>query len=691
MLQIKNLRKIYTIGKNKVIALDDVSFDLPNGKLVAIVGPSGCGKTTMMNLIGALDANFEGDVIVNGKSLKEAGQKDLDTYRKNTVGFIFQQFNLLNSLTSAQNVELALDLSGYSKRDKVKKARILLERVGLANQMKKKVNLLSGGQRQRVAIARALANDPEIILADEPTGALDVKTGEQVMGLLKEISKEKLVLMVTHAPDLAKAYADLIVTMEDGKLISIEENITSIATANATEAQKLEKIETKSKMSFFSALKMSLRNAWLKKGRTIATAIGTSIGISGIALAIAITSGTTSAVNTQVNGIFPSNAITVGLKENADKPVRDLKPMKYSDINSVMSLNKDIYAYNFQIAGTGVPVASFYSLDQSIIKDEKLMTKLSDQATREKLVMLMSPGVLEDVKNDIQYGALPKAGSTDEIVISLSTAKDLEKNGGELKDLVGKNIYVRYIKQGSNPTNADAASQVPIVKTWKIAGIANTTTLMDTYYASSDWAFNFYEKEFKIDKSTLETSALVLYSSNDKTLETQLKTLNDSQDKYTFDLTAKTISSQVDGAMKQVRYALLGFAGISILVAALMISIVVYISVLERINEIGILRAVGARKKDILNVFVAESFIIGVLSAGIGLLFTLGISKLINSAVYSFLQNISENAPYMEVAKLPLSNAGLILLFCVLLSMISGFYPSLKASKMDPIDALRSR
>ncbi|MCJ7713667.1 ABC transporter ATP-binding protein, partial [Candidatus Bathyarchaeota archaeon] len=308
MLQIKNLRKTYKIGNHQVIALDDVSFDLPNGKLVAIVGPSGCGKTTMMNLIGALDANFEGDVIVNGKSLKEAGGKDLDTYRKNTVGFIFQQFNLLNSLTSIQNVELALDLSGTSKQNKIKKARSLLDRVGLTDQIKKKVNLLSGGQRQRVAIARALANDPEIILADEPTGALDVKTGEQVMELLKEISKEKLVLMVTHAPDLAEAYADLIVNMEDGKLISIEENMPTVSIA----VSKLEKTETKSKMSFLSALKMSLRNAWLKKGRTLATAIGTSIGICGIALAISITSGTTSAVNNQIKGIFPTNAITVG-------------------------------------------------------------------------------------------------------------------------------------------------------------------------------------------------------------------------------------------------------------------------------------------------------------------------------------------------------------------------------------------
>ncbi|HEY8888981.1 MAG TPA: ATP-binding cassette domain-containing protein [Clostridium sp.] len=688
MLQIKNLRKTYKIGKHQVIALDDVSFDLPNGKLVAIVGPSGCGKTTMMNLIGALDADFEGDVIVNGKSLKEAGEKDLDTYRKNTVGFIFQQFNLLNSLTSIQNVELALDLSGTSKQNKIKKARSLLDRVGLTDQMKKKVNLLSGGQRQRVAIARALANDPEIILADEPTGALDVKTGQQVMELLKEISKEKLVLMVTHAPDLALAYADLIVNMEDGKLISIVENISSISTA----APIIEKIETKSKMSFYTALKMSLRNAWLKKGRTLATAIGTSIGICGISLAIAITSGTTSAVNNQIKGIFPTNAITVGLKENTDKPLKDIKPVKYSDINSVMSLDKNIYAYNFQIGGQGIPVATFYSLDKNLIKDEKLMSKMSDQATREKLIMMMAPGVLADVKNDIQYGTLPKVGSTNEIVISLSTAKDLEKNGGDLKSLIGKDIYVRYLKQDSNPHNDQGGvPEVPIVKTWKIAGIANTTTLMDTYYATSTWPISFYEKQFKIDKTTLESTAFVLYSSNNKDLDTEVQKLNSSQNKYTFDLTAKTISAQVDGAMKQIRYALMGFSGISILVAALMISIVVYISVLERINEIGILRAVGARKRDILNVFVAESFIIGVLSAGLGLLFTLGVSKLINTAVYGFLKNISENAPYMEVAKLPLADAGLILLFCVLLSMISGFYPSLKASKMDPIDALRSR
>jgi len=573
MLKIKNLRKIYKIGKHQVVALDNISFDLPNGKLVAIVGPSGCGKTTMMNLIGALDADFEGDVVVNGKSLKAAAEKEIDTYRKNTVGFIFQQFNLLNSLTSIQNVEIALDLSGTSKENKIKKARNLLSMVGLTDQTGKKVNLLSGGQRQRVAIARALANDPEMILADEPTGALDVKTGEQVMELLKEISKEKLVLMVTHAPDLAEAYADLIVKMEDGKVISIDENIATISTATS----RTYKIETKSEMSLYTAFKMSLRNAWLKKGRTLATAIGTSIGICGISLAIAITTGTTHSVDNQIKGIFPSNAVTVGLKENGDK-VNNIKPLKYSDINSVMSLNKNIYAYNFEIEGYGIPVSYAFSLDEKIIKDKKLATNMTNQATKEKLTTIMSPAVLEDVKNDIQYGGLPMVNATNEIVISLSTAKDLDKTGGDLKNLIGKNIYVRYTKQGSNPSiNKGVTTETPIVRTWKIAGIANTTTIIDTYYATGPWLTNFYEKEFKLKKANLKSNFLVVYLKNTTNLETELDKLNKSQAKYKFDLTGKTITSQVEGAMKQIRYALLGFAGVSIVVAALMISIVVYI------------------------------------------------------------------------------------------------------------------
>ncbi|MBU3107072.1 ABC transporter ATP-binding protein/permease [Clostridium gasigenes] len=690
MLQIKNLKKSYKIGEHEIKALDDVTFELASGKLVAIVGPSGCGKTTLMNILGALDGDFEGDVIINGKSLKEAGTKDLDSYRKNTIGFIFQQFNLLNSQTSKQNVELALDLSGISKKDRSEKVKYLLERVGLLDQIKKRVNLLSGGQRQRVAIARALANDPDIILADEPTGALDAKTGEKVMDLLKEISKERLILMVTHSPEIAEAYADLIINMEDGKIISIDENL---AKGTETEIIPIKKEETKSKMSVLTALKLSLRNAWIKKGRTLATAIGTSIGIAGIALAIAITSGTTNSVNTQVRGIFPTNSVMVGYKENIDKNPNDIKKLGYEDIEEINSLDNEFYAYQFPLKGEDIPMMSFYSLEEDLLKAEDFFNKLSEEDTIKRLIDMMSPGIIEDVKDDIQYGTVPNEGELNEFVISLSTAKNIIKDDEKLEDLIGKNIYVSFVKQTSHSDKMRGRGKPPeiIVKPLKISGIANTTTLMNTYYVSSDWNIKYYEKEFNLDKKKMEASSMIVYGKSAESIEASVEKLDGNQDKYQFEMAGKTITKQIESTMKQVRMGLMGFAGVSIVVAVLMISIVIYISVLERTNEIGILRAIGARSKDIMNIFVAESFIIGILSAIIGIGISIGISNVINNLVYKFLGTFANNAPYMEVAKLPLKDAGLILLFCATLSIISGLYPSLKASKMDPIDALKRR
>lgn len=690
MLQVKNLKKSYKVGEHEIKALDDVSFELSSGKLVAIVGPSGCGKTTLMNILGALDGDFEGEVTVAGKSLKEAKANDLDSYRKNTIGFIFQQFNLLNSQTTRQNVELALDLSGISKKERTEKCKDLLERVGLSDQIKKKVNLLSGGQRQRVAIARALANNPEIILADEPTGALDAKTGKKVMDLLKDISKERLVLLVTHAPELAADYADLIINMEDGKIISIDENLSK---AVSEEVLPITKEETKSKMSVFTALKLSLRNAWLKKGRTLATAIGTSIGIAGIALAIAITSGTTNAVNTQVKGIFPTNSVMVGYRENSGKKQSQLKNLEYKDIEEINSLDSEFYAYQFPLQGEDIPMMAFYSLDEELLKEKDFFSKLSDEDTKNKLIDMMTSGVIEDVKNDIQYGTVASEGSIDEFVISLSTAKNIIKDDEKIEDLIGKSIYVSFLKQPKQSDRMTGQSKGPeiTVKPFKIVGIANTTTLMNTFYVSSDWSIKYMMKEFKIDEKKIVTPMMIVYGKNFETIEKNIENLNSTQDKYLFEMAGKTITKQIDSTMKQVRMGLLGFAGVSIVVAALMISIVIYISVLERTNEIGILRAIGARKKDIMNIFVAESFIIGILSALIGIGIALAVSVGINNLVYKFLETFANNAPFMEVAKLPLKEGGLILLFCATLSIISGLYPSLKASKMDPIDALRRR
>ncbi|MDL2212014.1 ABC transporter ATP-binding protein, partial [Erysipelotrichaceae bacterium OttesenSCG-928-M19] len=312
MLEIKNIKKTYHMSNHDVVALNDVSFTVRPGNLVAIVGPSGCGKTSLMNIIGALDSDFEGDIVVNGKSLKQAQTKDIDTYRKNTIGFIFQHFTLINSLNTFENVELAFEISNTNKAEKKQRTQELLKSVGLEEHAKKKVNVLSGGQKQRVAIARALANNPDIILADEPTGALDYKTGIQVMDILKELAQERIVVMVTHSPELAKEYANVIVSMEDGQIIDVEENIAAIEPSELKPAS-----DTKSNMKLWTAFKLAYRNLRLKKGRTLWTSIGMSIGIIGIALALALTNGTRQTVENQVLTIFPANSVMV-TKANVD-------------------------------------------------------------------------------------------------------------------------------------------------------------------------------------------------------------------------------------------------------------------------------------------------------------------------------------------------------------------------------------
>lgn len=284
MLTLKNVKKSYTTGDFTQVALDGVSLNFRENEFVAILGPSGSGKTTCLNVIGGLDKYDSDDLIINGKSTKEFSDSEWDSYRNNSVGFIFQSYNLIGHLDIVSNVEMGMTLSGISSKMKRQKALEALERVGLKNHIHKKPNQLSGGQMQRVAIARALANDPEIILADEPTGALDTKSSVQIMELIKEISKEKLVIMVTHNPELAKDYADRIVEFRDGNIVSDSNPLKS-------ETKKEEYSLKKTSMSFFTALKLSAMNIKTKKGRTFLTALASSIGIIGIAVILSLSNG----------------------------------------------------------------------------------------------------------------------------------------------------------------------------------------------------------------------------------------------------------------------------------------------------------------------------------------------------------------------------------------------------------------
>ena len=315
MLELKNITKIYPAGGEEVHALKGVSLQFRESEFVSILGPSGCGKTTMLNIIGGLDKYTDGDLVINGKSTKEYKARDWDAYRNHSIGFVFQTYNLIPHQNVLTNVELALTLSGVSKAERRKRAKEALEKVGLKDQMKKRPSEMSGGQMQRVAIARAIVNNPDIILADEPTGALDTETSIQVMDILKEIAKDRLVIMVTHNPDLANKYSTRIVRMLDGVITDDSAPLDDKEYKKELEEAKKKEVEShktkKPSMSLWTAFGLSLKNLFTKKGRTILTSFAGSIGIIGIALIYATSNGATEFINNVQEQTLSAYPITI--------------------------------------------------------------------------------------------------------------------------------------------------------------------------------------------------------------------------------------------------------------------------------------------------------------------------------------------------------------------------------------------
>ena len=310
MLELNKIRKSYKTADYTQVALDDISLEFRKNEFVSILGPSGSGKTTLLNIIGGLDRYDSGDLIINGKSTKDFKDKDWDQYRNNSIGFIFQSYNLIGHISVLNNVEMSMTLSGVGKKEKRQRALEVLERVGLKEHAHKKPNELSGGQMQRVAIARALVNNPEIILADEPTGALDSVTSVQIMDLIKEISKDKLVIMVTHNPELAEKYSSRIIKLLDSKIID-DTNPYKASKKEKEEAEKESKKSRKTSMSFWTALSLSINNLKTKKGRTILTAFAGSIGIIGIAAIMSLSNGVQSYIDRTQEETLSSYPLTI--------------------------------------------------------------------------------------------------------------------------------------------------------------------------------------------------------------------------------------------------------------------------------------------------------------------------------------------------------------------------------------------
>ena len=375
MLKLKNIKKTYVSGDEKVEALKGINIEFRESEFVSILGQSGCGKTTLLNIIGGLDRYTSGDLIINGKSTKDFKDRDWDAYRNYSVGFVFQSYNLIGHQTVLSNVELALTISGVSRKERKQRAIKALEEVGLKEQIHKKPNQLSGGQMQRVAIARALVNNPDIILADEPTGALDTKTSVQVMEILKKISKDKLIIMVTHNPELAEKYSSRIIKILDGKITDDSDPI---------EHQKEEKQQDTKKrrtsMKFLTALRLSLNNLMTKKGRTILTSFAGSIGIIGIALILAISTGVQNYIDKVEEDTLSSYPITI--EESTVDMSSLMQSMMGDDTESNTENREEERAYSADIMNDMITTLSNKKQSNNLKELKKYLDEGNNEITK---------------------------------------------------------------------------------------------------------------------------------------------------------------------------------------------------------------------------------------------------------------------------------------------------------------------
>ena len=772
MLEIKHIKKSYKTGDFVQKALNDVSIQFRQNEFVAILGPSGSGKTTLLNVLGGLDHYDSGDLIINGKSTKNFKAADWDAYRNNSVGFIFQSYNLIGHISIQDNVEMALTLSNVKKKKRRKRAREALKSVGLLEHAHKRPNQLSGGQMQRVAIARSLVNNPDIILADEPTGALDSNTSKQIMDLIQKIASDKLVIMVTHNQDLAYQYATRVIEVKDGKVVSDSNPLTK-------EEQEEEQYKLKkTKMSFMEALYLSFNNIMTKKGRTLITAFASSIGIIGIALILSLSNGFDLQIDKFERGILSAMPIMISkqsmdLDEESLIQLTDEEQEKYPDKQTVIpkdnaleslvhqnKINDDYIDYIENISSDlvyGVSYTKMTALNVLTEHDGKVSVADTQDISFSALPKSLdenTPNAAMEAYYDILAGTLPQKKEDIVLIVDASNRVNteiLQLLGFDTMDeipfdeIIGKTIKVAlnddfYVKMGDYfVRNPDLKSVYDNSITLTVSGILRMKEDFPSYVSSASLCYTnelldeviAANNESEIVKAqqasdvnvltgmpfsnstsnpsssssagmTITKDTVLGYLGADQTpymiylfpkdferkdeLLKYLDAYNDDKeddDKVIYMDQAELISSMSSSIMSAVTIVLIAFSSISLIVSSIMIGIITYISVLERTKEIGILRALGARKKDISRVFNAETFIIGITSGLIGI----GIALILTIPTNQIIYNLTE---LENVAILNPLHALILILVSMTLTMIGGFIPARIAAKKDPVEALRT-
>ena len=795
-LQLQDIVKTYP-STETVTALRGITLGFRDHEFVAVLGPSGSGKTTLLNVIGGLDHYDSGDLLINGVSTRQFKDADWDAYRNRSIGFVFQTYNLIGHQSVLQNVEIALTLSGVPAAERRQRAAQALEAVGLADQQKKRPNQLSGGQMQRVAIARALVNNPDIILADEPTGALDSTNSVQLMHILQEIARDRLVIMVTHNAELARQYASRTVTMLDGQICSDDnppepEAAVGQPAAAAAAAPKFRKTA----MSLTTAAGLSFRNLLTKRGRTLITAFAGSIGIIGVALVLAISNGLAIYMNSMQTNLLSGYPITISTTEqNVDFAAR-------ASNNPLMGNNRPggqqyptgnvLYAYDsaantrthtnvlttdylnyvaaIQTALPGqvnnISYTSGVSLNV-LAKGADSVVQFTTGASRGGLGALMGGGGSGGGGGSSYWQELPAsadfilsaydligAGSRlptnkNEVVLVVNEYNQvdqafLEKLGitssvtnYQLTDFIGKTLLAvipndQYYSASDGLYTAASPSQytdlyasdqaIPLTITGILRvrsdasssflseGIAytpeltsymtnnanhsaiaqaqqnSTTNVLTGAPFASDAARTQALQSLGADTTP---TAIAIYP-KDYAAKDQIKNYLDAYnsgkvtgDQVVYSDLAETFTTATTTLLNTVTLVLVAFAAISLFVSSIMIGIITYVSVLERTKEIGILRSVGARKKDISRVFNAETLIIGLAAGLLGVVLAYLLCLPINGLIANML-GIS------NIANLPILAAVALVLGSMLLTLIAGLAPARLAAKKDPVAALRT-
>jgi putative ABC transport system permease protein len=810
MIELRGITKDYVSADNVTHALKGIDLSFRKCEFVSILGPSGCGKTTMLNIIGGLDRYTEGDLLIDSRSTKQYKGSDWDAYRNRSIGFVFQSYNLINHISVLNNVELALTLSGVSAKERKARATAALIRVGLEDKLNKKPNQLSNGQMQRVAIARALINDPEIVLADEPTGALDSATSEQIMEILKEIAKDRLVIMVTHNPDLATEYSTRVIYLNDGLVIKDDNPYDGKAASECkpSEAKAIKGVKKKTSMSFLTAFSLSLRNLATKKSRTILTSFAGSIGIIGIALILSLSSGFSDYIyqvqvdtlstypitierettdywalinsvrNNQDGEEYPdtetisSNPITSTFVSSVgdNGHVNDLGSLKahletddfkaqyapdYSAIQYSYSISYRIYSMTYDNASNNrlfplnIPAefnASRY-LSLTSIYDEML----DNIGLIESQYQLLA-GDYIDPQNEAdnhkiaivldEYNRIP-----DYVLASLDlipASQLLSVNSGfsiTFEDMLKVKLKMPLTAEFYADPNADGVyggivNDAPLVKEvlddaieLQVGAILrprpniSATSLSGSIGYLSSLTREIIERTNEapvvlaqkadetidittgnpfVAPTTLATrysdfgvcdldepNAIHIYPVSFEAKDNLVAMLNfynigrDEAEKIKYTDYVDILMSSVTIIINAITTILIAFVSISLVVSSIMIGVITYISVLERTKEIGILRSIGARKRDISRVFNAETLIIGGFAGALGV----GIAAILNWPVNLIINSYVEVG---TISVLPWYAVFLLIAISMFLTFIAGLIPSRIASNKDPVIALRT-